>query len=257
MKQFILSAVAALFASAAISAPIVTTDILTRGSMEWVPAVTGGVEQGGFLAPIFGGVWLFGTRFDGISIGAMNGKFGPAPIDPDPDFRDSLLMFCIDLFHGAAPVGTGVKYDKIDFANGLNPYDGIAKLITFNGGLASKSASDSAAMQLAVWNIVYDTDLDVANGKFRTNYMGGTDVVSKANALLVGASGVSQNLYNISLLTDNAYAENTKAGYQDFITASLNSGGDFGNDVPEPDALALAGIGLLGLGIVTRRRKVN
>jgi hypothetical protein len=251
MKRF-LSALTLAVAALSAQATLVTTDTLTRGAMEYVPTVAGNVEEGGYN--LYGNVWIGGVSFNGLSIGAMNFTFG------DSTFGETFLGYCVDLFNSAAAKGTGVKYDKVDYANGLNPYDGIAKLITFNGGLSNASASDSAAMQLAVWNIVYDTDLTVSSGAFRVSSVGGSNVVAKANALLAGAAGVTTNLYNVSLLSDNDYATVGKAGYQDYITASLNSGGSCGlgndvcNAVPEPSTFALMGLGMFGL-VLRRRRK--
>ena len=246
MKKFILSAVAALCASAAMAAPVVTSGTLTRGQFEYVPTVTSNIS-----APVLSG-------FQNVYAGAMRFTFdGGLDVNNFPLFQ-SFLAFCIDLTSYAGAQGVGIVYDKVDFVNSLNPYDKIGKLITANGGMASVDASGSAAMQLAVWNIMYDNDLTVDAGTFRALTNTGTDVNVKANALLASANGLTQSLYDVSLLSDNY---NNKFGSkQDYITASINPG--FGCEeadaceIPEPGSFALAGLGLLGL-CLTRRRKAT
>ena len=231
MKKSLLAIALSLASLTASAGPVsnVTTSDLTRGTMEFVPTAAGGV--------------YVGSTFIGASIGGMNAKFKD----------DLLLMFCVDLFSVAAAQGTAVKYDKVDYVTSLNQYANISKVFAFNGGVSSASASDSAAMQLAIWNLVYDTDLDVSSGVFRTQYVGGTDVVTKANALLVGANALfsaTDNLgrsWEVSLLSDNQYAAGGKSGYQDYVTATPSK-------VSEPGTIALTLAGLGGILVFTRRK---
>lgn len=261
MKRFLTSLALAVATFASAAGPITTEISLTRGAYEYTPTVAGNVAVGG--VQIFGPIWIGADRFNGINIGAMKGFL---PDVDEPNFPGpSFLMFCADLYNGAARIGTAVNYDKIDYVNGTSPYDKIGKIFTANGGLASTDASSSAAMQLAIWNVLYDNDADVKNGTFRIGIGGttGSHVADKANSLLAAANSLTSSQWDVSLLSDNGKPYNGKKGYQDFVTGTFNPGNSCGigndvcNAVPEPDALALMGGGLVALAFVQRRRRVQ
>lgn len=244
MKKLLASLITAFVTFTANADTVTTTDILTRGANEYSPTVTGSVKVGT-------------DSINGIFIGAMTAKFGTDV------FAETFTMYCVDLFHGAGAKGVGYTYDKIDFVTDLNPFDKMGKLFTFNNGVANASASDSAAMQLAVWELLYDTTPgDVTSGLFKIGYgVTGTNVAQKANFLLAGAAGVTTNLWDVSYLSDNEYDLYGKGGRQDFITATFNSGGScgLGNEVcapvPEPSAIAMMLAGLGSIGFMAKRRR--
>jgi hypothetical protein len=102
----------------------------------------------------------------------------------------------------------------------------------FDGGIAigSSGATDAAAFQLAVWEIVFGTGLAAP---------GPNPYAAETTAMLadlVNSTGY-QNWIIYTFTNDSQ---------QDFVTATLR--------VPEPGSLALAGLALAGLGFVRRRR---
>jgi len=105
-------------------------------------------------------------------------------------------------------------------------------------GMATTSAMNSAAFQLAVWEILYDDDLSLFSGAFHTNRVGNaTDAL--AQSWLDGLGGFSDKGDIIFYHSDE---------HQDFIGRRVST------DAPEPGPLALIGAGLLAMLATTRRR---
>ncbi len=105
-------------------------------------------------------------------------------------------------------------------------------------GAAITSAMNSAAFQLAIWEILYDPGLDLFSGTFHTNRVGNT-TDALAQTWLAGLGGFTDK--GDIILYHNG-------DHQDFIGRRPPS------DLPEPGPLALIGAGLVAMLYSVRRR---
>ncbi len=131
----------------------------------------------------------------------------------------------------------GVSYS--DYTLGVPGNEGLLSALFQEAyGDAQASALNSAAFQLAIWEILYDGDLSLYSGTFHTNRVNNpTD--QQAETWLAGLGGFSDK-GDIILYSS--------PGHQDFIGRKPPS------DVPEPGPLALIGAGLVAL-LVSRRTR--
>lgn len=116
----------------------------------------------------------------------------------------------------------------------------LGRLMTFaydNPDLV-QNAEGSTALQLAIWNTVYDTDDSLGSGG---SFGDASAYATAAEALLVGARGVAASRFEVFALE--------RAGSQDLLLLEPNPNAP----VPEPGSMALVLAALGGLAVARRR----
>ena len=206
--------------SATLSAPV--TDQGSGTAVVFPPGYNGSAVQfrGTFGAGPGNFLRFFCIEFDPISGSAETYNLGTTALGTWAPNAYTNLQKLYDLYYP--------DNGQVDFYNGANTNFGVFG-----------SNDLAAAFQLAVWEIVFDDNLDLSVGGFTgdTNtYSGTAQGYLNAVAGYVGTGYTDWTVYTL-----------TNASHQDFVTARIN--------VPEPGSLALAGLALAGLGFVSRRRR--
>lgn len=164
-----------------------------------------------------------------VSAGGFSGTFNGHPID----------FWCIDLFHTFSLGGTYTDYVAAPYSNAR-----LSEL--FQADLASALTGpinvNSAAFQLAIWNIIYDNDNSVSGGTWFAT--GDAAAISLANTWL--STLPSSSTVVLTSLTSTADPQ-----HQQFVTP----GGPTLFQVPEPSTIPLLGVALAGMLFAIRSRK--
>ena len=147
--------------------------------------------------------------------------------------------YCVDLSQSVHS-NTNYTFQVISMADA--GYSALQRTLLTQLWGASKASIDtkeeSAAFQLAVWEIVYDTNLNTSNGTFKVN--SSSSLRNAAQALVTNANNLASN----PAATNFELVVLRSSTAQDQITAI---------PVPSPGAAALAGFG--GLLALPRRKK--
>lgn len=176
--------------------------------------------------------FYIGSQQFGLSFGGSPNAGGfLGTLDGDP-----FVFWCVELDQYFT-FGNNYNY-QMSLPN--TPVFGLlGSLFTEAYDEALDDTTHSAAFQLAVWEIVYDSqNLNLGGGSFYvTNNYGHATTVALAQQWLDGLANTPDN-YDVYFLSN--------ASHQNFIT---------GRELPEPPALALVGIALMAGWWFTRRAR--
>jgi len=187
------------------------------------------------------------TGYNGVG-GQFDGYFWTGPANPMP--ADAFFrFFCIQLAEHATtgPVTYAASVFNDDELKKLYDiaYPNDTEADFWDGAKSDfgtfSSATMSAAFQVAVWNIMFDNDLDLSSGSFK--WTGAASAVSvAAQDLLDDVGSYAGNSY-----TKWTLYQFVNNGKQDYVAATYK--------VPEPGTVGLLGAGLLALAFAGRRRR--
>ncbi len=246
-KIALIAAAVSMTVAAAAQADTITancTSVLTWGTPVNV-SVDGGANYSSAAATLIN--WTK-TSSTGAMGNAINTNFSSYCIQLSEDVyvpsTNNNYTVTQDLSHAPLP-GQGMGVVAADHLQALFALQGAAALITSDTTMA-------AAFQLAIWEIVGDSDLTLTTGLFQAN--GASGIMSLAQSYLNSISNIAFGTYNNSnLVALTSPVPGLNGSIQDQITLLPGLPGD-GSPVPLP-ASSIAGMGLLLLSGARRLRK--
>jgi len=197
------------------------------------------------------------------SVGAFKGLTGAS----SPYNTNAFITYCVELTQNLSIGALHSNYTLVDGAvyfsriavGSTVVVDRLVNLFSFLGGIkAPTSTIQSAAIQLAVWESIYEGTTafgsvagsvsGIGAGTFAATNNGTTlAAINAANIILNGArTFTGPDLFSVQVLSSPVN--------QDLLVLTRLPD-SAGRVIPEPATLALALAALLGVGVVTRRRR--
>lgn len=258
MKRILSAlALAIVSLSAASAAPVAAPLFPTAGNF----TITG-LSNGGSATGTVSSVTPPG------SIGLVYLQGVSATFDDGTGATSPFSAYCIDLFTDSAPFGVPTSYTLSNANPGVGN-DGLTTLTDAqltrlvnifgqNAGPEAATAQKNAAMQLAIWDVVYGGNAAI-NGGGITVGGASSSLISDANTIisLDDSTAWSSGFSTAPVVSVLAF---TSATNQNFVTATFVPGSgsscNIGNicPIPEPGTLPLiaAGLGIVGLRLVRK-----
>jgi hypothetical protein len=178
-----------------------------------------------------------------VYVGGFEGSFGSPAED--------IIFWCFDLDH---TFSFGNNYDYTQQAIGDATLEHTLARLFDEAYAQVTDADSSAAFQLAIWNIRYDSDTTVSPPGSATNHFWATNpnpssstARNLANQWLANLNNYTGDGWDVTQLISTP--DRSGNHHQNFITATYTS---LQRDLPEPPASALALVALAGL-VFTRQ----
>lgn len=192
--------------------------------------------------------WTYGSG-NAVNVGTPTysgqaGGFSGALSNAGPYDNASFATYCVEL---GQTFSFGVTYNDYKiikgdtyglWANNPTTAGQIGQLMTYVGTLGPLSSMQSTGVQMAIWELVYETQ-NSRNGGYSLDTGSFTNIPSTPNTFgnsLLSAFSATTSLYSVDVLEN--------ANHQDFLILTA---------VPEPEGYALAFAGLACIGLFGRK----
>jgi hypothetical protein len=196
----------------------------------------------------------------GIDGGGANTITGTIGLQTNIGF---LNTYCVDLFDYINLGNTSATFNQNSLAAGQTYQAGttngnftqlqVARLTALltNGTLQSQSTVNTAALQIAIWEVEYDTP---ASGAY--NVTGSDSFFFSHTSDSNSSAALAQAQVDLNNVTSNLWTTDS-SHFVEFLTSTTGSVQDLVYlATPEPSSVAVFGLGLIGLWAARRRKMI-